>query len=453
MASAVAVTPPDDVVAAATVTTVSAVDDDNDDTSPPSCLCPKCGATVETRPALRNGGGAGDDTDALDQARRQIQDLEGQVRLLDQKAAAAIDRWADYEDELTRLRRQLSAATAAAAAPPSSSSSSSSLPSLPPPSSSQRTPPRMPAPPPTPASPTRTSFLPTGAANRLSALLSPRSAKSTPNLKAAATTTATALPPPPLPPPLQLQQPHGDQPRPAMPTPPPSAVAIPTTAANSTAAAAGTAGTSPYAHYATSSSVSSSASPPPPPRTPYGSFSFFGGKSNGGGSPSPSPRQQQAVPPVPSVPKAGAAHPAIDTEALLAALTREQALRRAAEGRLNDTSREVEELSVSLFEQANAMVADERRARARLEARVAVLEQRDTDKKRRLERLEQAMDRIERVRALLGQPTMAAEAAAAAAAAAAATATSATMTGVGAGINEQRPSTANSQRLAVPLAA
>lgn len=90
------------------------------------------------------------------------------------------------------------------------------------------------------------------------------------------------------------------------------------------------------------------------------------------------------------------------TKELLDALTREQKLRRQAEGRLQDTSREVEELSVSLFEQANEMVAEERRARARLEARVAVLEQRDTDKKRRLERLEQAMDRIERLRAMLG---------------------------------------------------
>lgn len=98
--------------------------------------------------------------------------------------------------------------------------------------------------------------------------------------------------------------------------------------------------------------------------------------------------------------------PAVDngpsTKELLDALTREQKLRRQAEGRLQDTSREVEELSVSLFEQANEMVAEERRARARLEARVAILEQRDTDKKRRLERLEQAMDRIERLRAMLG---------------------------------------------------
>ena len=34
------------------------------------------------------------------------------------------------------------------------------------------------------------------------------------------------------------------------------------------------------------------------------------------------------------------------------ALSREQALRMEAEGRLNETSKEVEELSVTLFEQA-----------------------------------------------------------------------------------------------------
>jgi hypothetical protein len=63
----------------------------------------------------------------------------------------------------------------------------------------------------------------------------------------------------------------------------------------------------------------------------------------------------------------------------------------------------VEELSASLFEQANEMVATERRARARLEERVGELERREGDKKRRLERLERAVGRIERVRAVLGE--------------------------------------------------
>lgn len=94
---------------------------------------------------------------------------------------------------------------------------------------------------------------------------------------------------------------------------------------------------------------------------------------------------------------------AASAEDLMEALTREQALRREAEGRLSATSKEVEELSVSLFEQANEMVADERRARARLEERVGELEKRDEDKRRRLERLEGAMGRIEKVRALLDE--------------------------------------------------
>ena len=73
-----------------------------------------------------------------------------------------------------------------------------------------------------------------------------------------------------------------------------------------------------------------------------------------------------------------------------------------AEGRLNETSKEVEELSVTLFEQANEMVASERRARAKLEERVEMLERREGEKRKRLERLEGAMVRIERVRGLLG---------------------------------------------------
>ena len=88
------------------------------------------------------------------------------------------------------------------------------------------------------------------------------------------------------------------------------------------------------------------------------------------------------------------------------ALTREKNLRRAAEGRLSDTSREIEELSVQLFEQANEMVATERRARAALEERVATLERRDADKRRRLERLESALASIQRAKAVLaGSPS------------------------------------------------
>lgn len=70
---------------------------------------------------------------------------------------------------------------------------------------------------------------------------------------------------------------------------------------------------------------------------------------------------------------------------------------------MNDTSREVEELSVSLFEEANEMVATERRERAKLEERVGELEKRDRQKRMRLERLEGAVGRIERVRNILDE--------------------------------------------------
>lgn len=47
------------------------------------------------------------------------------------------------------------------------------------------------------------------------------------------------------------------------------------------------------------------------------------------------------------------------------------------------------------------MVATERKARAKLEERVQVLEKRDSEKRRRLERLEKAIERIERVRMMV----------------------------------------------------
>lgn len=207
-------------------------------------------------------------------AQARISELEAQVRLLNQKATAAVDRWADYEDEIARLRSQQQSAQQQQA------HQSKSL-----------------APSPEPASPARTSFLQSGT-NRLSQLLSPR--KSTPN----------------------LHDPNSN----------------------------------PSSGY-------------PPPLSPSGR---------------------------PHMPRS-----ATDAEELIAALTKEKARRKEAEGKLNATSREVEELSVSLFEQANEMVATERRARAALEERVGELERRDKEKARRLERLERAMVRIENMRVLL----------------------------------------------------
>ncbi len=54
-----------------------------------------------------------------------------------------------------------------------------------------------------------------------------------------------------------------------------------------------------------------------------------------------------------------------------------------------------------LFQQANEMVAKEKKARAKLEERVEVLERRDVEKRERLERLDLAIQRVERVRGVL----------------------------------------------------
>ncbi|KAH7139180.1 hypothetical protein B0J11DRAFT_36807 [Dendryphion nanum] len=93
----------------------------------------------------------------------------------------------------------------------------------------------------------------------------------------------------------------------------------------------------------------------------------------------------------------------ISTE-LLTELTRERELRAKAEARVQKVDLEIEELSVQLFSQANEMVAAERKARAKLEARVEMLEKKDRDKMARLERLEKAVQRVERVKTLLAAP-------------------------------------------------
>ncbi|KAJ5947248.1 GDPGTP exchange factor Sec2p [Penicillium verhagenii] len=90
-----------------------------------------------------------------------------------------------------------------------------------------------------------------------------------------------------------------------------------------------------------------------------------------------------------------------DNAELQDALTREQGLRKAAESQLSLASNELEELTVQLFSQANEMVAQERKARAKLEERVAVLERRDIEKRGRLEKLEKSIARVDRLKALV----------------------------------------------------
>ncbi|EUC31000.1 hypothetical protein COCCADRAFT_102410 [Bipolaris zeicola 26-R-13] len=108
----------------------------------------------------------------------------------------------------------------------------------------------------------------------------------------------------------------------------------------------------------------------------------------------PSPANTGAMPPPP---------PPKDDHALINELERERALRAKAEARVQTVDTEIEELSVQLFSQANEMVAEERRARAKLEERIETLERRDREKMGRLDRLEKAVSRVERVKALLAE--------------------------------------------------
>ncbi|KKY39529.1 putative 5exonuclease subunit ski4 [Diaporthe ampelina] len=298
--------------------------------------CPSCGNDLSLS-FIPKDLHADAQSPALTAAQKQIEDLEAQVRLLNQKATAAVDRWADYEDELGKLKAELSRRNNSASAARPQTPTLRETPSSPATNSTVGSP-----------SAAVTSFA-SAASSRISAYLS---RKSTPNLKA--------------------QQPGGHQ----------SSLSTSSLLPQPAGPAAGTPG------HQSSRSTSSLAPPrtpggsggngPPPPLTPL-TLSLSGGKVTWtpGHSPAPS------------------------SDDLLEALTREQQLRLAAEGKLNDSSKEIEDLSVTLFEQANEMVASERRARARLEERVGELERREGEKKRRLERLEQAMGRIERARALL----------------------------------------------------
>lgn len=85
-------------------------------------------------------------------------------------------------------------------------------------------------------------------------------------------------------------------------------------------------------------------------------------------------------------------------------LEAEREMRQKAEASLAQAQTELEELTAQLFGQANEMVATEREARAKLEERVRLLENRDGEKRQRLDRLESAVARIERVRTMVSEP-------------------------------------------------
>lgn len=250
--------------------------------------CPNCGLSL---PPLSDPH-----TVALSKAQRRIEDLESQIRLLNQKAADAVDRWADYEDELSQLRAaSMSTSTSTSATTTSIKNVPLNRPHTPEPSVGTNSP--------------RSSFLGAAAASRISQLLSPR--------KSALSSTATT-------PPQQQQR----------------------------------------------GSLSSESSTPPLETTDHRN------SSKGSG--------------------------ATEMRELLAALTRERSLRAAAEEKLATTTHEIEDLTATLFEQANTMVASERRARAALEEHVSELERRHEEKRVRIERLEGAVRRIDNVRGVLG---------------------------------------------------
>lgn len=99
-------------------------------------------------------------------------------------------------------------------------------------------------------------------------------------------------------------------------------------------------------------------------------------------------------------------------------LITEQTQRLAAESKVKEMNAELEELTGQLFGEANRMVADEKREAARLRERIEFLEQRDAkfgmkvrgleereeERRRRLDVLERAQGRLERVEGLLLVP-------------------------------------------------
>ncbi|KAK6536447.1 hypothetical protein TWF281_000683 [Arthrobotrys megalospora] len=107
-------------------------------------------------------------------------------------------------------------------------------------------------------------------------------------------------------------------------------------------------------------------------------------------------------PPTPPEPLSRVSMESQQLDDLSNALCSERRSREIAEKQLAQVKNEVEELSATLFQQANEMVADERRSKAKLEERVKTLEKRDAEKKARLEMLERGMNRIIRARELLG---------------------------------------------------
>lgn len=88
---------------------------------------------------------------------------------------------------------------------------------------------------------------------------------------------------------------------------------------------------------------------------------------------------------------------------LRAALEKEVLARKNIEKQYRALQEESEVLSESLFEEANRMVAVEKRAVHELSTKLNVAHEREQERRNRLQELEQAMEKIQHVRAVLVQ--------------------------------------------------
>ncbi|KIW64301.1 hypothetical protein PV04_09246 [Phialophora macrospora] len=276
--------------------------------SPAELSCPQCGYHIAP---------LSDPSTEAAEATRRIRDLEAQVRLLNSKAAAAVDKLADYEDEIRYLRdaygrsqqQQALGQGQGQAAVPSRPSLEGPGPAI---------------------APTTSGHTPQAQQQQQSRLAS----------------LSAFLPG------RKRDGNSGGQP--------------PLTPAT---------GTFPQNTVAYNSNTLS------PPKTPF--FNIGGGTNH-------------------SDPVLSATDSTVSLVSLQSSLEKERTLRLRAESDLSQTQTELEELTAQLFGQANEMVASERKARAKLEERVKVLEQRDVEKRKRLDKLEKQMQRIERVRGMVG---------------------------------------------------
>lgn len=121
-------------------------------------------------------------------------------------------------------------------------------------------------------------------------------------------------------------------------------------------------------------------------------------------------RKTTAQAPIASPPTDSARERELETQ-----LVTEQTQRLAAESKVKEMNAELEDLTGQLFDEANKMVADEKREAAKLRERIEFLEQRDAkfgmkvktleqreeERMRRLEKLERAQGRLDRVGGLL----------------------------------------------------